>query len=97
MTTKARIRYKRQERLQRQATDRIVVTLSADQRSVLSLSHTGYAPGEIARELALAPEYVTHFMRGLIQRLTQERLIPSPDWRNVLLWAEETDLISPVQ
>lgn len=93
MRTKARIRYKKQERVQRQANDRISETLSADQRRILALSQEGYQPGEIARELALAPEYVNHFMSGLVQRLTHDGLIPSPEWRNVLLWAIEAEIL----
>jgi len=95
MRTKARIRHKKQERLQRQASERIRETLSADQRRVLSLSQEGYDPGEIARELALTPEYVVHFMTGLVQRLTSEGLIPSPEWRNALRWAAEVGLLPP--
>ncbi len=94
MRTKARIRYKKQERIQRQANERIIATLSADQRRVLALSQEGYEVSEIARELALAPEYVGHFMTGLLQKLTHDGLIPSPEWRNVLLWAGEAGLIS---
>ena len=95
MRTKARIRHKKQERLQRQANERIKETLSADQRRILALSQAEYAPGEIARELALTPEYVSHFMTGLVQRLTHEGLIPSPEWRNVLQWAAEENLLPP--
>jgi len=93
LRTKARIRHKKQERIQRQAAERILQGLSADQRRILRLSQEGYAPGEIARELALPLEYVTHFMTGLVQRLTQEGLIPSPEWRNVLHWAGEEGLL----
>jgi DNA-binding NarL/FixJ family response regulator len=93
LRTKARIRHKKQERIQRQANERILQTLSADQRRVLALSQEGYEPGEIARELALTAEYVTHFMTGLIQRLSNEGLIPSPEWRNVLRWATEEGLL----
>lgn len=88
MTTKARIRFRRQERVLRQANDRIRQTLTGDQRRILTLSREGYEIGEIARELALTPEYVTHFTSGLVQRLTHDGLIPSSDWRNVLKWAE---------
>ena len=95
MRTKARIRHKRQERVQRQANDRIRETLSADQRRILVLAQEGYEPGEIARELALEAEYVTHFMTGLVQRLTHEGLIPSPEWRNVMRWAVEAGLLPP--
>lgn len=88
MTTKARIRYKRQERVLRQANERIRQTLTGDQRRILTLSREGYGTSEIARELALTPDYVAHFTSGLVQRLTHDGLIPSPDWRNVLKWAE---------
>lgn len=94
MRTKARIRYKKQERIQRQANDHIRETLNSDQRRVLALSQEGYEPSEIARELALSQVYVSHFMTGLTQRLTHGGLIPSPDWRNVLRWAEAERLIS---
>ena len=87
MRSKARVRHRKQERILRQSNDRILETLSGDQRRILALSQEGYAPGEIARELALTSEYVLHFMTGLVQRLTHEGLIPSPEWRNVLLWA----------
>ena len=87
MRTKAIVRHRKQERIQRQSNDRILDTLSGDQRRILALSQQDYLPGEIARELALSPEYVFHFMTGLMQRLTHERLIPSPEWRNVILWA----------
>lgn len=95
MRTKARVRFKKQERIQRQASERIVHTMSGDQRRVMELSVAGYQPGEIARELALSQEYVVHFMTGLVQRLTHDNLIPSPDWRNVLRWAAEEEIISP--
>ncbi|HZP85092.1 MAG TPA: hypothetical protein VFB21_25870 [Chthonomonadaceae bacterium] len=95
MRTKARIRYKKQERIQRQANERIQQTLSADQRRILALSQEGYEPGEIARELALPPEYVGHFMSGLVQRLSHEGLIASPEWRNALRWAGAEGLIPP--
>lgn len=93
MRTKARIRYKKQERIQRQANERIQQTLSADQRRILALSQEGYEPNEIARELALPPEYVGHFMSGLVQRLNHEGLIASPEWRNALRWAGTEGLI----
>ncbi len=93
MRTKARIRHKKQERIQRQANERIRETLSADQRRILALSQEGYAPGEIARELALPPEYVVHFMTGLVQRLTHDGLIPSPEWGNVLRWAVQEGIL----
>jgi len=95
LRTKARIRYKKQERIQRQANERIRETFSADQRRVLALSQEGYEPREIARELALPSEYVNHFMTGLIQRLTHDGLIPSPDWRNALRWAVEEGVLPP--
>jgi DNA-binding NarL/FixJ family response regulator len=95
LRTKARIRYKKQERIQRQANERILQTLNADQRHILVLSQEGYDPGEIARELALTTEYVAHFMTGLVQRLTHEGLIPSPEWRNALRWAAEEGLLPP--
>ena len=88
MRTKARIRHRKLERVQRQANERIRETLSADQRHILALSQNGYEVGEIARELALPPAYVASFMTGLLQRLTHDGLIPSPDWSNVLKWAE---------
>ena len=72
----------------RQANERIRETLSADQRRILALSQEGYERGEIARELALPPSYVAAFMTGLLQRLTHDGLIPSPDWPSVLKWAE---------
>ena len=87
MRTKARVRHRKQERILRQSNDRILETLSGDQRRILVLSQEGYLPGEIARELALSPEYVEHYMTSLVQRLSHEGLIPSPDWHNVLLWA----------
>ena len=31
--------------------------------------------------------------QGLVQRLTHDQLIPSPDWRNVLTWAIEIGLL----
>ena len=95
MRTKARVRFKKQERIQRQAAERIITTLSGDQRRILALSAQGYEPGEIARELALDAEYVYNFMTGLIQRLTHECVIASPEWRNVLAWAAAEDLMGP--
>jgi len=68
-------------------------TLSGDQKRVLLLSAKGYAPGEIARELALDADYVVHFMTGLIQRLTHDNVIPSPEWRNVIIWAQQSDAL----
>lgn len=93
MRTKARIRYRKQERILRQSNLRILETLSADQRRVLLLSQDGYAAGEIARELALPTEYVYHFMTGLTQRLTNNKLIPSPDWGNALKWANREGIL----
>ena len=68
-------------------------TLSGDQRRIITLSAEGYEPGEIARELALDSEYVYNFMTGLIQRLTHDCVIPSPEWRNVIAWASDEDLM----
>jgi DNA-binding NarL/FixJ family response regulator len=93
LRTKARIRYKKQERIQRQANERILQTLNSDQRRILALSQEGYEINEIARELALTPQYVAHFTSGLVQRLTHDGLIPSPEWRNVLLWASAAGLL----
>lgn len=93
LRTKARIRHRKIERVQRQANERIRETLSADQRRVLSLSESGYEVTEIARELALPPYYVATFMTGLLQRLTHDGLIPSPDWGNVLKWAENEGVL----
>ena len=93
MRTKSRIRYKKQERIHRQSNERILETFSADHRRILALSQEGYSPEEVARELALPHEYVVHFMTGLIQRLSREGLIPSPDWRNVLKWATSESLL----
>ncbi len=87
------MRFKKQERIQRQAGERIKATLSGDQRKILALSAEGYEPGEIARELALDREYVLNFMTGLIQRLTHECVIASPEWRNVLAWAASEELL----
>jgi len=93
LRTKARVRFKKQERNQRQAGERIIAALSGDQRRVIALSAEGYEPGEIARELALDVDYVNSFMTGLIQRLTHECVIASPEWRNVLVWASDRELI----
>ena len=93
MRTKARIRYRKQERILRHSNGRILETLSADQRRVLLLSKDGYEAGEIARELALPAAYVAHFMVGLTQRLTREKLIPSPDWNNALRWANREGIL----
>ena len=92
--TKARIRYKKQIRVQRQANARVRETLNADQRKILILSKEGYETTEIARELALPTDYVYHFMSGLVQKLSHDGLIPSPDWRNVLRWAENETVFS---
>ena len=94
MRTKARIRYKKQERIQRQANERILQTLSYDQRRILTLARDGYETSEIARELALTPQYVAHFTSGLVQRLTHDGLIPSPEWGNVMKWAAATGVLS---
>jgi hypothetical protein len=93
LRTKARIRYRKHDRIQRQAGDRIKETLSGDQRRILALSVEEYQPTEIARELALPEAYVVHFMTGLVQRLSHEGLIPSPDWRNAVLWARAEGLL----
>ncbi len=95
MRTKARIRYKKQERIHRQSNSRILEALSADQRKIVILSAQEYQIGEIARELALTPDYVQHFMTGLIQKLSTDHLIGSPDWRNVIKWAEEEGMLRP--
>jgi DNA-binding NarL/FixJ family response regulator len=89
--TRARIRQKKHERVKRQASERVRSALSSDQRRILELSEEGYDPGEVARELALSADYVSHFMAGLIQKLSGEGLIPSPDWRNALLWYASED------
>jgi len=93
LRTKARVRFRKHERIHRQANARIISTLSADQRKVLRLSQEGYAENEIARELALPLPYVVHFMNGLVQRLTHEGLIPSPEWRCALSWAQEEGIL----
>ncbi len=93
MRTKARIRFRKQERILRQSNLRILETLSADQRRVLLLSRDGYEAGEIARELALPREYVAHFMMGLAQRLTNDKLIPSSEWSNALKWANREGIL----
>jgi DNA-binding CsgD family transcriptional regulator len=93
LSTKAIVRYRKQERIQRQANQRIADTLSGDQRRILRLSQEGYNPGEIARELALSADYTLDFMTGLVQRLTHDGLIPSPEWGNVLQWAVQLDLL----
>ena len=86
--SKAFARHKKHERIQRQSSERVLEAMSADQRKILRLSAEGYAASEIARELALPLDYVSDFMTGLVQRLTHDHLIPSPEWRNVLHWAE---------
>lgn len=93
LRTRARIWHKKHDRVLRQANERIQQSLSGDQRRILALSSDGYAPGEIARELALSPEYVLHFMNGLVERLNHEGLIPSPDWRRALDWAVSENLL----
>ena len=95
MRTKARIRYKKQERILRHSNTRILGALSADQRRIVTLSAQEYQVGEIARELALTPEYVQHFMTGLVQKLSTDHIIGSPDWRNVIKWAEEEGMLRP--
>jgi DNA-binding CsgD family transcriptional regulator len=87
------VRFKKLERIHRQAGERIKSALSGDQRKILALSAGGYDPGEIARELALDCEYVYNFMTGLIQRLTHESVIASPEWRHVLDWAVAEDML----
>ena len=94
MRTKARIRYKKQERIQRQANDRILQTLNADHRRIIALSQEGYDTDEIARELALTTQYVAHFTSGLVQRLTHDGLIASPEWANVMKWALAAGVLS---
>ena len=93
MRTKARIRYKKQVRLLRQSNTRILEALSADQRRIVTLSAQEYQIGEIARELALTPDYVQHFMIGLIQKLSTDHIIGSPDWRNVIKWADDEGML----
>ena len=93
MRTKARIKYDKIKRIHRQSGERIVETMSADQRKIISLSKEGYEGHEIARELALDPTYVQHFMSGLVQRLSHEGLIPSPVWQNALEWANTEGII----
>ncbi len=93
MRTRSRIRYRKLERIHRQASQRIARTLSSDQRKILVLAGEGYEISEIARELALPPEYVHTFFTGMIQRLTHDGLLPSPDRRNLLIWATETGII----
>lgn len=95
MRTKARIRHKKHERVQRQAAERIVEAMSADQRKVIRLAWAQYDAEEIARELALPEEYVWNFMSGLVQRLSHDGLIASPNWNNVLKWADEEGLTVP--
>ena len=93
MRTKARVRFKKQERIQRQASERILTTLSGDQRRIISLSSQGYEPGEIGRELALDLDYVVDFMTGLMQRLMHDNVIISPEWRNVIEWAQAESVV----
>ena len=97
MRTKARIRYKKQVRLLRQSKTRILEALSSDQRRIVTLSAQEYQIGEIARELALTPDYVQHFMTGLIQKLSTDHIIGSPDWRNVIKWAEDEGMLRPAR
>ena len=93
LRTKARIRFKKRERVQRQAGERIRETISGDQRRILALSIQEYSADEIARELALPPEYVAHFMSGIVERLTHDGIIPSTDWRHVIEWAKEEGVL----
>ena len=93
LRTKARIKFKKMERVHRQSGERIVETFSADQRKIMALSKEGYEETEIARELALTPDYVHHFMTGLVQRLSHDGLIPSPAWNNALKWAAVEGLL----
>lgn len=94
MRTKARIRFKKHERIHRQATQRLIEGFSSDQRRILRLSWERYSNEDIARELALPIEYVEHFRSGLMQMLTHDGLIPSPDWRNVIQWADANGLLN---
>lgn len=93
MRTKARIRFRKLERQQRQISDQLRNSLTGDQRRILLLSAQGYGHGEIARELALPEDYVVHFALGMVQRLNKGGIIPSPEWRHVLAWAEEVGII----
>ncbi len=93
MRTKARVQFKKQERIQRQASERIFTTLSGDQKRILLLSSQGYEPGEISRELALDIDYVIDFMTGLMQRLMHDNVIISPEWRNVIMWFKTDSII----
>ncbi len=95
MRTKARIRHKKHQRVHRQAGERIIETMSGDQRKIIRLAWGKYEAGEIARELALPEDYVWHFMSGLVQRLSHDGLIASPNWNNVLKWADEEGLTVP--
>lgn len=93
MRTKARVQFKKQERIQRQASERIFTALSGDQKRILLLSSQGYEPGEISRELALDIDYVIDFMTGLMQRLMHDNVIISPEWRNVIMWFKTDSII----
>jgi DNA-binding NarL/FixJ family response regulator len=93
LRTKSRIRFKKLERVQRHASQRILHLLTWDQRKILMLAADGYTPGEIGRELAMEPDYVRDFMVGMVQKLVQDRVIPSPEWRCVLEWADQEGLL----
>ena len=95
MNTKAKIRYRKQERLVKQANERVRSCLTGDQRKIILLASRGYAAEEISRELALPVTYVDNFRNGMIQKLINDGLIPSPDWNNVVKWALAIDLIEP--
>ena len=97
MRTKARIRFRKMERIHRQSNVRIMMSLSADQRHILALSREGYSESEIARELALPLPYVARFRTGLVQRLTHEGVIAAPEWRNVIKWAEAEGIVETTQ
>ncbi|MDE2206068.1 MAG: hypothetical protein KGK12_05445 [Armatimonadetes bacterium] len=94
MRTRSITRYRRQSRVQRQASERLAASLSHDQRRIIELAAADYAPGEIARELALETEFVSSFMTSLSQRLTQQGLIPSSESRHLLHWATSMRLIN---
>ena len=81
------------ERIQRHASNRALHLLTYDQRKVLMLAADGYSPDEIARELAMQADYVRSFMVGMVQKLVQDRVIPSPEWRCVLDWADKEGLL----
>lgn len=93
MRTKARIRHRKMERQLRQISEQVRNGLTGDQRRILLLSAEGYGVSEIARELALSEDYVRHFAMGLLQKLSQGGLIPSTEWRHVLIWAEGVGIL----